>query len=131
VTLVEVTREAEERFASALDRRDATDMVTAVLDLESAIRDWSADTEEDEGTDLARDVLRGLITQLGEAATAGLRSPDDVARPIVEPMLALRDELRDQASYDTADRIRDVLTAAGVEVHDTEAGTTWTVVDRC
>jgi hypothetical protein len=125
-TLVEVTREAEARFVAALDRRDAAGMVEAILELESAIRDWSADTEEDEGTDLARDVLRGLVTRLGEAATVGLRDPDDVVRPLVQPMLTLRDDLRDAASYEIADRIRDILTAANVEVHDTEGGTTWT-----
>jgi hypothetical protein len=125
-TLVEVTRETEARFTAAQGDRDSKAMVEAILDLESAIREWSADTEEDEGTGLARDVLRGLVIRLGEAATEGVRDPDDVVRPLVEPMLSLRERLRDDASYDTADCLRDILISAGIEVHDTEAGTEWT-----
>ncbi|HYJ69855.1 MAG TPA: hypothetical protein VEX15_19555 [Nocardioidaceae bacterium] len=129
-TLVEVTRKAEARFGAAQSERDARAMVEAILDLESAICEWAADTEEDEGTDLARDVLRGLITRLGEAATGGLRDPDDVVRPLVEPILSLRERLRVGGAYDTADSLRDIVTSAGIEVHDTGGGTAWTTADR-
>jgi cysteinyl-tRNA synthetase len=44
---------------------------------------------------------------------------------LVEPMLALRDRLREHESYDTADCLREIVTAAGVEVHDTETGSEW------
>jgi len=124
-TLVEITREAEALFETAQAERDATGMVEAILELEAAIREWSADTEEDEGADLARDVLRGLVIRLGEAAAEGVRDPDDVVRPLVDPLLSLRERLRDDASYETADRIRDIVTEAGIEVHDTETGTEW------
>jgi hypothetical protein len=129
-TLVEVTREAEARFGEARAERDAKAMVEAILELESAIREWAADTEEDEGTELARDVLRGLITRLGEAATDGLRDPDDVVRPLVEPILSLRERLRVEGAYETADSLRNVVTSAGIEVHDTGCGTEWTTAGR-
>lgn len=129
-TLVEITREAEARFETAQAERDATGMVEAILELEAAIREWSADTEEDEGTDLARDVLRGLVIRLGEAAAEGVRDPDDVVRPLIDPLLSLRERLRDDTSYETADRIRDIVTDAGIEVHDTETGTEWSTADR-
>jgi cysteinyl-tRNA synthetase len=129
-TLVEITREAEARFETAQAERDAAGMVKAILDLEATIREWSADTEEDEGTDLARDVLRGLVIRLGEAAAEGVRDPDDVVRPLVDPLLSLRERLREGASYETADRIRDIVTEAGIEVHDTETGTEWSTADR-
>jgi hypothetical protein len=129
-TLVEITREAEARFETAQAERDASGMVEAILELEAAIREWSADTEEDEGTDLARDVLRGLVIRLGEAAAEGVRDPDAVVRPLVDPLLSLRERLRDDTSYETADRIRDIVTEAGIEVHDTETGTEWSTADR-
>ena len=129
-TLVELTREAESRFDAAQAERDATAMVESILDLETAIRDWSADTEEDEGTDLARDVLRGLVIRLGEAATEGLRDPDDVVRPLVDPLLSLRERLREDAAYQTADEIRDIVTEAGIEVHDIDTGTEWSTAGR-
>jgi hypothetical protein len=129
-TLVEITREAVARFETAQAERDASGMVEAILELEAAIREWSADTEEDEGTDLARDVLRGLVIRLGEAAAEGVRDPDAVVRPLVDPLLSLRERLRDDTSYETADRIRDIVTEAGIEVHDTETGTEWSTADR-
>ncbi|HEU0286788.1 MAG TPA: hypothetical protein VFR22_07065, partial [Nocardioidaceae bacterium] len=129
-TLVEITREAESRFDAAQTERDAIAMVESILDLETAIRDWSADTEEDEGTDLARDVLRGLVIRLGEAATDGLRDPDDVVRPLLDPLLSLRERLREHAAYQTADEIRDIVTEAGIEVRDTDTGTEWSTAGR-
>ena len=129
-TLVEITREAEARFDAAQDERNAAAMVESILDLETAVRDWSADTEEDEGTDLARDVLRGLVIRLGEAATDGLRDPDDVMRPLVDPLLSLRERLRDGAAYQTADEIRNIVAEAGIEVHDTDAGPEWSTAGR-
>jgi len=128
--LVEITREAEARFDAAQADRDAAIMVESILDLETAIRDWSADTEQDEGTDLARDVLRGLVIRLGEAATDGLRDPDDVMRPLVDPLLSLRERLRDGAAYQTADEIRNIVAEAGIEVHDTDAGPEWSTAGR-
>lgn len=124
-SLLEITRECERRFATAQEERDGHGMAAAVLDLEAAIRDWAADTEEDEGVDLARDVLRGLIARFGEVAGTGLRDPDEALRPLVDPLVKLRDWLRQQRNYPLADALRAVLTDAGVEVRDGERGTTW------
>src|SRR5690606_27122651 len=83
-TLTEVTSDCTRRFEEALARRDAAGMVSAVLDLEAAITAWAADTEEDEGTTQARDVLRGLVVRLGEVAADGLRDPVEQLGPYVE-----------------------------------------------
>ncbi|MEV6520712.1 hypothetical protein AB0M43_02060 [Longispora sp. NPDC051575] len=122
VTLVEITRASEVAFDAAHGRRDAAGMVEAVLALESAIADWGADTEEDEGTEQSRAILRDLITRLGDTVT-----PDAVhhLRPAVEPLLALRRHLRDQGAYPHADAIRDALAAAGLTVRDIPGGTRW------
>jgi hypothetical protein len=73
--LADLTRAAADRFDAAAAARDAPAMVTAILDLESAISDWAADTEEDEGTPQARAVLRGLIGRLGGLAAAAPPPP--------------------------------------------------------
>jgi len=44
---------------------------------------------------------------------------------VVESVLDLRGQLRDQGEYETADEIRDALETAGVEVQDTEDGATY------
>ena len=147
--LPELTALARERFDAADRAGDVPAMVTAILDLEAAICDWATDTEEDQGTAQSRAVLRGLITQLGQRAAeaaaraapparlAGLVTParDGNGGPcappglgrVVEPLLTLRAQLRDQGAWPAADTIRDALLAAGFRLQDTPDGTRWTI----
>lgn len=123
--LPDIMRDAEHRFDAALRRSSADGMVAAILDLEDAIHAWAADTDEDQGTEQARAVLRGLVARLGRAAQNGLRDRAETLGSAVEPLLRLRAALRRQRSYAAADAIRDALTAAGLEIKDTEHGTRW------
>jgi len=123
--LADVVRAAERRFGLAADECQASGMVQAILELEAAIHAWAADTDEDQGTEQARTVLRHLVTRLGSAAHEGLSDPRDRLLPMVEPLIAARDALRDGGCYAAADTIRDALTAAGLVVHDTPEGTRW------
>jgi hypothetical protein len=144
--LPELTALARERFEAADRAGDVPGMVTAILDLEAAITDWATDTEEDQGTAQSRAVLRGLITALGQrtaelaaraarpARLAGLipaaGGPCASSGPlgaVVEPLLTLRAELREQGAWPAADTIRDALTAAGFQLQDTADGTRWTL----
>jgi len=124
--LPDIVRAAERRFDLAAVSRQASGMVQAILDLEAAIHAWAGDTEEDQGTEQARAVLRGLVSRLGRAAQEGLCDPRDRLRPAVEPLVTLRAELRDQGDYPAADAIRDALAAAGLQLQDTADGPRWT-----
>jgi cysteinyl-tRNA synthetase len=102
-------------------------MVTAILDLEAAISDWAADTEEDQGTAQSRAVLRGLIGRLGEvAAAAAADDSGQLLAAVAGSVLSLRSDLRREGRYAAADAIRDALTAAGLLIQDTPDGTRWT-----
>jgi hypothetical protein len=126
-TLTEITSAAAGRFDAAAAARDGPAMVTAILDLEAAISDWAADTEEDQGTAQSRAVLRGLIGRLGEIATAaGAGDRGERLAAVVGSMLSLRSDLRREGRYAAADAIRDALTAAGLLIQDTPDGTHWT-----
>ena len=125
--LSEVTSDAEGQFEAAVRERDGSTMVSAILDLEAAIEAWSTDTDENDNADRARAVLRGLVVRLGRTAEQGLADPADQLRPAVEPLVALREELRRERSFAAADVIRDALTAAGVELQDSADGTSWAV----
>lgn len=116
-------------FDAALARRDPDAAVAAVLELEQAIVDWSADTLQSDEADRARAALRRMVVRLGEAATVGTRDPRDVAAPFVEAVLAARVAAREACQFELADRLRDGLTDAGVEVRDTPAGTEWLLPD--
>jgi cyanophycinase-like exopeptidase len=123
--LPELTAAAETRFEAAGRERNGAAMVAAILDLEAAIEAWASDTDENDNSDRARAVLRGLVVRLGKSADAGLTDPADRLRPIVEPLLKLRESLRKEGSYAAADEIRNALGAGGVELRDTPDGTDW------
>ncbi len=123
--LPEIMAAAERRFEAAASGRDADAMVGVILELETAIGQWEADMDEDQGTEQARAQLRSLIGRLGRAAQDGLADPRDRLRPAVEPLLELRATLRGAGNFAAADAIRDALTGAGFDVSDTPEGTRW------
>lgn len=47
------------------------------------------------------------------------------AAPLVKGVLTARNTAKQQGSYEIADALRDVLIGVGIEVHDTNSGTTW------
>ena len=126
--LDEVAR-LEQAFVAALAARKAGEAADAILTLDRAILDWSADTLQTDEPDRARAVLHSLVHRLGEAASVGLRDPKEILAPLVEGLIALRAELRTEKAWQVADRLRDRLVAGGIELHDTPGGTTWTIRD--
>ena len=102
----------------------------AVLELEQAVTDWSADTLQGEATASARRSLRSMVVRLGQLAEVGARDPREVVGPYVELLLRVRDSARAAKDFGTADTVRDGLTTAGVEVRDAAGGTQWLVPDR-
>ncbi|MGX6604533.1 hypothetical protein ACWKSP_20725 [Micromonosporaceae bacterium Da 78-11] len=127
LTVSEVAADCERRFDQALACRDAAAMTQAVLELEATVHAWSSDTEQDDGAEQARAVLRTLILRLGQAATGGVVDPAEALRPLVQPLLGVRDRLRAGRDYAAADEVRDALAAVGVELRDTVGGVDWLV----
>lgn len=123
--LPDVMAGAEREFAVAAAERDAAAMTALILDLETAIGLWEADTDEDQGTEQARLLLRSLIGRLGQAAQGGVADPADRLRPTVDPLIKLRNVLRAGGEFAAADAIRGALVAAGLDVNDTPDGTRW------
>ncbi len=123
--LPDVVARAERQFEAALADRDGTGLITTILDLEYAVHAWMADTDEDQGTEQARAVLRGMIGRLDEIVTDGLRDPVDKLRPAVAPLVELRSRLRAQGRYAESDTIRAALAAGGIQVADGADGTRW------
>lgn len=119
------TERLERAFDAGLRSRDVRAAVGAILELEQAIVDWSADTEELDGIDRPRATLRAMVTRLGEVAETGARDPRALVSPFVDALVELRNRAREQRSWALADYLRDRLVAAGIEVHDTPEGTVW------
>jgi cyanophycinase-like exopeptidase len=120
---------AEAAFTAALDANDAAGAARAALELEAAIRNWSADTLQSDEADRAHAALRSMIVRLGDAAVRGLVDPRAVAGPYMDIILQLRTVVRADKRYDLSDLIRDRLAAIGVEVRDTSTGPEWLLGD--
>lgn len=112
-------------FDDALSAGRAGDAARAALDLETAIRNWSADTLQSTDMDNAHSALRSMIVRLGDAAVGGLADPRDVIGPYIGVLLELRAAVRADKRYDLSDLIRDRLAAVDVEVRDTPQGVEW------
>ncbi|MDQ3885893.1 MAG: hypothetical protein M3308_02480, partial [Actinomycetota bacterium] len=123
----EVADRARASFDAALAAGDAAAAGTAVLGLEQALHDWSADTLQSGDKDHARRILRGMVLELARAAEGGLADPRERLTPLVEVLLARRDAARQEGDFALADALRDRLNAAGVSVQDTVQGSRWTV----
>jgi hypothetical protein len=117
----------EATFDAALVARDVSGAVAAVLDLDRTIVEWSRDTTESEEIDRARAAFRSMIVRLGDLAVTGMRDPRDAVAPFVEALLEVRLAARKARDFAASDRVRDQLTAAGIEVRDTPEGSEWVV----
>jgi cyanophycinase-like exopeptidase len=122
--LEEVTRQSDAADA-ALASRDVDGAVSAVLAIDAQIQEWAADTLDSDEPDRARETLRRYVVRLGDLARNGAADPRDLVGPVVERILDLRVQMRGAGEYALADKLRDALVDAGVEVHDTPAGSTW------
>ncbi|MFZ0127902.1 MAG: hypothetical protein WB808_15800 [Candidatus Dormiibacterota bacterium] len=122
--LEEVTRQSDAADV-ALATRDVDGAVGAVLAIDTQIHDWAADTLDSDEQDRAREAFRRYVVRLGDLARNGATDPRDLVGPVVDRILDLRVQMRGAGQYTLADKLRDALVEAGVEVHDTPAGSTW------
>ena len=111
----------------ALACRDPDAAVAALLEIDTQLYEWAADTTDSDERDRARELLRRHLLGLGELARVGAADPRERLAPIVDRILSLRRELRGDGHYEVADKLRDALVEAGVEIRDTPAGTEWEV----
>ncbi|MGB0737983.1 MAG: hypothetical protein ACPGT2_08760 [Ilumatobacteraceae bacterium] len=124
-SLADTADRADREFSAAITAGDAATATGVMLELETAIWAWSADTLQSDETDRARQVLRSMVTRLGEAAVAGLADPRAVVAPLVDLLLQLRSDARAEKRFEVSDLIRDRLDETGVEVRDTADGAEW------
>jgi hypothetical protein len=118
--------EAQSAIAErALAGRDVDAAVAALLAIDTQMHDWASDTLDSDEPDRARALLRRHLVRLGEVARNGAADPRERLAPVVDRVLALRRELRGGGSYEVADRLRDALIDAGIEVRDAPEGSTW------
>lgn len=127
--LLEQLRDQRAHALRALDSRDADAGLSAILDIEATLHEWSRDTLESDDQDRGRELLRELLVRLAQLARAGTADPRTRLEPLVTAVLGLRDQARTDRRFADADHLRDALIAAGVAVHDTPTGSTWELAE--
>jgi cyanophycinase-like exopeptidase len=118
-------RRLEAEFDDAMRGRDVDGAVRAMLELDDTLFAWSGDTTQSDAGTRGRATMRRMISRIGELARTGARDPKEVVGEFVDALLIERKAARDDRRFGDADRIRDALTTAGIEVRDTPHGTVW------
>jgi cysteinyl-tRNA synthetase len=118
-----------ERYIEAMDEDLNTVEAIAVLQdlVSTANRFRDRVTEWAAGTRRALTLLRELDAPLGLLSEGGGEegSPGALEEELIALLIDLRVRLRENASYDLADEVRDRLAALGIALKDTSDGTLW------
>jgi hypothetical protein len=122
-------RRLEAQFDKAMESADVDSAVGTILELLDTLDSWAGDTTQSDAGERGRAALRRMVVRIGSLAALGARDPREVVGVFVEGLLAERDAARADGRYADADRIRDLLVAAGIEVRDTAEGTRWLIED--
>jgi hypothetical protein len=117
----------EGTFVAALEHGETREAVAALLDLDAAISARLRQGEDSPDLDSASAMFRSLIVRLGEGAIAS--GSRDTIDGLVDGLVEARDTARANRDFATADRLRDRLAAAGIEVRDGANGSTWVHAD--
>ena len=122
-------------FRTAMD--DDLGVSDALAAIHQAVRAGNTaldDGDTDDAADLARSVVAMTdvlgVNPLDPAWSSGESAGDDAAAALdalVQERIAARSAARSARDYDTADAIRDELTAAGIALEDTPAGVRWSL----
>ncbi|WP_052664921.1 hypothetical protein [Nitriliruptor alkaliphilus] len=127
--LLEEVATAARAFDAALASHAPLAAAEVTVALEGTVRDWSTDVLQSDELDRARAELRRQVVGLARLADAGLHEHRELVAPLVELLLDLRTAARADGRFVEADRVRDALLAAAVEVRDGPDGTTWVYAD--
>lgn len=105
-------------FARALASGSADEIARALL---------TAETRAADGSQAARETLRGMIVEVSDLAIEGLTDPALRVAGYVELLVETRNRLRAAKRWEEADRIRSGLASLGITLQDTPEGTRWTL----
>ncbi|MBX6772529.1 MAG: cysteine--tRNA ligase [Chloroflexi bacterium] len=122
--LAEAREQATQRFIAAMD--DDFNTPAALSELYDLAREINRAREDGvplEGIASAQQTILTLAGVLG--LTLAEPRPSVEARPFIDLLVSVRQELRAAKQYALADRIRDDLERLGVVVEDRPGGTTW------
>jgi peptidase E len=109
----------------ALDRHRDEGVAGLILELERALWENQIGLDAVNEMGAARELLREAISLMAAEMARRPQSPNHCMAPLVEAMIALREQFRSQKQWAAADVVREALSEAGVNLSDTPGGTQW------
>jgi cysteinyl-tRNA synthetase len=109
----------------ALDRHRDEGVAGLILELERALWENQIGLDAVNEMGAARELLREVISLMAAEMARRPQSPNHCMAPLVEAMIALREQFRSQKQWAAADAVREALSEAGVTLSDTPGGTQW------
>ncbi len=110
----------------ALDDGQDEQIATQLLELERLIWASRGLLEEQNAMGAAREVLREALATLTAALALRPKNRHACLSELVDAVLRLRHQFRDQKKYEEADALRNSLERVGIQIMDSPDGSTWT-----
>lgn len=115
----------QESFADHLQKHHGAALVEVLVGLDKLIWKSCKEFEDEDMISQAREVLRGMIVQLGLLFDESPKDVLSILSPLMDILLEIRGKLRSAKQWEMADQIRDKLVQAGIIVEDTPQKPRW------
>jgi peptidase E len=112
-------------FQNGLDKDIPEESTSTLLELDGLIWKAQQELESEELVTQAREVERDMIALLGSKLASSPSSTTKCIAPLVEELLTLRLQFRQQKKWSEADAIRDCLARLNIVIEDTKDGSRW------
>ena len=112
-------------FQNGLDKNIPEESTSTLLELDGLIWKAQQELESEELVTQAREVERDMIALLGSKLASSPSSTTECLAPLVEELLTVRLQFRQQKKWLEADAIRDCLARLNIVIEDTKEGSRW------
>jgi len=119
---VESARQSFDRF---LQEHKGAALIDILVGLDKMIWKSCKEFEDEDLISQAREILRGMIVQLGIRFDESPKDVPAILSPLLDIILDIREKLRKAKQWEMADQIRDKLSQGGIIVEDTPRGPQW------
>ena len=112
-------------FQNGLDKHIPEESTSTLLELDGLIWKAQQELESEELVTQAREVERDMIALLGSQLASSPSRTTECLAPLVEELLKLRLQFRQQKKWSEADAIRDCLARLNIVIEDAKDGSRW------
>jgi peptidase E len=122
---LERAKSLQESFGRDLKENRADALINTLVSLDKLIWKSSREFEDEERISQAREILRGMIVQLGLRFDELPKDTPSILAPLMAILMEIRGKLRSARLWELADMMRDKLLQEGIIVEDTPDGPKW------